>query len=247
LTDLHSTRRAPILDGRLSTAMELAGNSRIFADIGADHGRLSAVMLLRDPQRKAIVSDISAAALEKAIQRITRMGLADRVFFAVADGLASLDSAPMIPDTVLILGMGGDTVSTILLDGRHQLNGAALVLGAQTEIPLMRKTLCQLSYRIVREVIANENGRDYILMRAEPSDAIQYSEEELLLGPVLLKELPAEWKPILMRRERLLTKAVQAMRSSRNQKDQERLELSERELRYVQNALVRMQERSVLP
>ena len=244
MTDLHHTRRAPILDGRLSTAMELAGNSRIFADIGADHGRLSTVMLLQDSERQAIVADISASALEKAIQRIKRMGLEDRTFFSVADGLRALDNAPVVPDTVFILGMGGDTVSTILQTGFDRLNGAALVLGAQTELPLMRKALCSISYRIVREVIATENSRDYVLVRAEPSKDVQYSEEELLLGPVFLQDMPASWKPVLLRRERLLTKAVQAMQSTRKNKDQERLLLAERELQYVENALARMKEGS---
>ena len=58
-------RRAPLLDGRLSAAMALAQGAQVFADIGADHGRLSAVMLLSGA-RSALVADISAAALEKA-------------------------------------------------------------------------------------------------------------------------------------------------------------------------------------
>ena len=54
MTDLVTKRRAPILDGRLSAAMELAENCRVFADIGADHGRLSTVMLLQDENRYGI-------------------------------------------------------------------------------------------------------------------------------------------------------------------------------------------------
>ena len=107
MTDLHPTRRAPILDGRLSTAMELAGNSRIFADIGADHGRLSTVMLLQDSERQAIVADISASALEKAIQRIKRTGLADRTFFSVSDGLLALENARDVDGMYLDEAKGG--------------------------------------------------------------------------------------------------------------------------------------------
>ena len=129
-------RRAPILDGRLSTAMELAKGSRIFADIGADHGRLSTVMLLEDPQRIGLVADISPLALDKARARIERMGLNERAHLRVADGLEALRDFPYHPDTVFILGMGGDTVSQILLRGSALLHEAALILGAQTEIPL---------------------------------------------------------------------------------------------------------------
>ena len=66
-------RRAPLLDGRLSAAMALAQGAQVFADIGADHGRLSAVMLLSGA-RSALVADISAAALEKARKRLHALG-----------------------------------------------------------------------------------------------------------------------------------------------------------------------------
>ena len=233
-------RRAPILDGRLSAAMELAEGSRVFADIGADHGRLSTVMLLQDERRYGLVADISALALEKARTRITRMGLADRVTFAVSDGLDALDKLQdHKADTVFILGMGGETVSGILDRGRNRLRGASVILGAQTELPLVRQTLSAIGYCIRREVIASESGRDYILMRAEPGTA-DYTEEEILLGPVLLKELPLSWRPVLERRERLLSQGISAMQSTRLNKDQARLALFEREIGYMPRALARL-------
>ena len=85
MTDLMTKRRAPLLDGRLSAAMALAENCRVFADIGADHGRLSAVMLLADENRRALVADISAPALQKSRDLLGRMQLTDRATFAVAD------------------------------------------------------------------------------------------------------------------------------------------------------------------
>lgn len=142
MTNPVMKRRAPILDGRLSAAMDLAEGCLVFADIGADHGRLSTVMLLRDERRYGLVADISALALEKARVRITRMGLADRVTFAVSDGLSALEPfSDHQPDTIFILGMGGETVSGILQRGFNQLRGAAVILGAQTELPLVADTV----------------------------------------------------------------------------------------------------------
>ncbi|MBP3646161.1 MAG: SAM-dependent methyltransferase [Clostridia bacterium] len=243
MTDLFNHRRAPILDGRLSAAMELADNTKVFADIGADHGRLSTVLLLADPARRALVADISAAALSKAQRRIQWMGLADRAVFSVADGLDALDSmTDCVPDTIFILGMGGDTVSGILRRGQSRLRGSALILGAQTELPLVRSALVETGYRISREIIASENERDYILIRAEKAlaDEPEYSEEELLLGPVLLQECPESWEPVLKRRERLLTQGITAMNSAMRTRDAERLALFKRELEYVQRALERI-------
>ena len=117
-------RRAPLLDGRLSAAMALAQGAQVFADIGADHGRLSAVMLLSGA-RSALVADISAAALEKARKRLHALGLDNRATFAVADGLAALDALKQPPDTVFVLGMGGETIGGILYRGHTRLVGAS--------------------------------------------------------------------------------------------------------------------------
>ena len=160
-------RRTPILDARLSAAMELAENCRIFADIGADHGRLSTVLLLNDEQRFALVADVSAPALDKARTLIARNDLSHRAVFAVADGLDALDQMPeKQPDTVFILGMGGETVSGIIRRGLHKLNGAALILGAQTDLPHVRRTLAASGYCIERERVVAEGSHDYILIRA---------------------------------------------------------------------------------
>lgn len=246
MTDSIHIRRAPILDGRLSAAVDLAGETCFFADIGADHGRLSTVLLLNHPTRKALVADISAAALSKARDRISRMGLNDRAVFSVADGLDALDILDKeLPDTVFVLGMGGDTVSGILLRGANKLQGAQLILGAQTELPLVRETLCQIGYRIRKECIANENNRDYVLILAQPAlnSEATYSEEEMLLGPWLLKHCPGEWMPILQRRQRLLKQGIQAMSAARSEKDADRLALFNRELAYVQRAIERVSQK----
>jgi len=240
LTDAVQKRRAPLLDGRLSAAIALAENCRYFADIGADHGRLSAVMLLQDENRRAFVADISSPALDKAKALLGRLGLSHRACFAVSDGLAALDDSNS-PDTVFILGMGGETVSGILRRGHAKLHRASLILGAQTDLPLVRQTLCDIGYSIRREVIASEAGRDYVLIRATAAEtAPAYTEEEILLGPVLLKELPANWEPVLTRREKLLAQGIGAMKATQLEKDRERLERFEREMVYVQRVLVKL-------
>ncbi len=240
MTDLMTKRRAPLLDGRLSAAMALAENCRIFADIGADHGRLSAVMLLQDETRKALAADISAPALQKARDLLGRLELTGRATFAVANGLDALAHlADEAPDTIFILGMGGDTVSGIIRRGADKLHGAALILGAQTDLPMVRRTLCEIGYRICRETVASEGKHDYVLIRAEAGIA-DYSEEELLLGPVLLKESPENWLSLLERREKLLATGLAAMQATRLDKDAERLKLFEREIGYVQQAIKRL-------
>lgn len=236
-------RRAPMLDGRLSAAMALAEDAQVFADIGADHGRLSAVMLLGGA-RHALVADVSAAALEKARKRLHALGLDSRATFAVADGLAALDALKQPPDTVFVLGMGGETIRGILRRGYARLGGAALILGAQTDLPMVRSTVCEVGYRIRREVIASAGGRDYVLMRCTPAcaDEAVYTERECMLGPGLLLAPSPEWLRVLERRKRLLEQETTAMQTAGLEKDRERLAMNRRELVYVAEQLCRMQE-----
>ncbi len=228
-----------MLDGRLSAAMALGAGTRVFADIGADHGRLSAALLLGGAGH-GLVSDVSAAALEKARRRLCALGLEDRATFAVADGLDALSALEgPSPDTIFVLGMGGGTVCGILKRGCHRLCGASLVLGAQTDLPMVRRAVSDIGYRIRREQIAPAGGRDYVLMRcgvARPGEAA-YTEEELWLGPVLLRERPAQWRRVLERRERILQQEISAMQRADLEKDKARLALSRRELGYVARAL----------
>lgn len=219
------TQRAPLLDERLEAAVAMAVPCRICADIGADHGKLSAAMLCRGLCKHMLVSDISDKALDKSRALLGSLHLQDRVTFSVADGLdgAKLLTEPL--DTCFILGMGGETMAHILEAGQSALNGAALILSPQTDIPLVRATLVAMGYRIRREEIIPSGKRHYVLMRAEPAlpGERPYTAEELILGPVLMKERPAAWETYLRREEQYAQTAVAAMEKASSNKDSERL------------------------
>ena len=186
-----------------------------------------------------LTADVSAPSLNKAKTLLGGLGLSDRATFAVADGLRALDALSVPAETVFVLGMGGQTLSRILEEGRERLHGAALVLGAQTDLPLLRETLCRIGYRIRQEQPVKESGRYYLLMQCTPAEDGEpaYDERQLLLGPVLLREHPPLWRDMLERRERLLQSAVSSMEQAKTPVDGEQLALYRRELDYVRQAL----------
>ena len=189
--------RTPQLDERLQAAADLFAACGTGADIGADHGRLSCYLLAHDQCRRMIVADISADSLAKARRLLTLHHLEDRADFRVADGLAALHENV---DCVAICGMGGRVMADILERGQQRLHGAALVLSCHTEIPLLRAALVRLGYHLCAERLVRAKGRFYIVLRAEPGQAC-YTEKELYLGPVLLREKPALWHSYLHWRE----------------------------------------------
>ena len=238
--------RPPKLDERLRAAADWVTPCDICADIGCDHGRLSAVLLLENRCQLLLAADISEKALQKAKVRLHGLGLESRAVFAVADGLAGLDILPQgQADTVCILGMGGETVAGILRRGQAKLHGATLILGAQTELYVVREALEAIGYQLTGERIVSAEERLYVLMRATPAPqgAPRCSQRELLLGPCLLRDLPICWLPWLERRQRLLTASVTAMQSAQTARDAQRLAQAQVELRFTQEALSALRSR----
>jgi tRNA A22 N-methylase len=238
-TEKRRAPRIPKLDARLRAAADWVAPCQTCADIGCDHGRFGAVLLTEGRCRYLLAADVSGKALGKAEKRLAALGLLPRAALAAADGLDALAVLPHgRADTVCILGLGGDTMADILRRGGARLSGATLVLGPQTEAPLVRSAVWEIGYRIADERVADDGGRLYLLVRAvpAPAGAPPYTERELLLGPRLLEEMPPGWEPWLARRARLLTKAVEAMRGACRPEDS-RLNAAQRELTYTREAL----------
>lgn len=243
-TSLPVGRHFPRLDARLRAAADWVTPCGVCADIGCDHGLLGATLLLEHRCEHLLAADVSSKALGKARACMDSLQLTAQVTFAVADGLEALSALPDgRADTVCILGMGGETVAGILRRGSNRLQGAKLVLGAQTELPLVREALCSLGYRLTAEQVAEADRHLYLLIVAQPAaeGAPAYTERELLLGPCLLQTLPAAWQPWLLRRQQLLVKAIAAMQ--RSAKSETRLPALTRELQYTKDTLACLAEK----
>ncbi len=176
------------LDVRLKTVYELFPACRLAADIGADHGKLALEMILRKKAERIIVTDISRDSLNKAKSLFEAHHLSEYADFVEGDGLTVL---PSVPDAVSICGMGGKTIAGILERGLGRIFGAGLVLSPQTEIFLVRRTLCALGYRIKQERCVRVSGRFYVIMYAEPGDET-LSGEQCELGPRLSEQTDSE-------------------------------------------------------
>ncbi len=194
----------PALDDRLTTAASLFPACDTGADIGADHGRLSCYLLETGKCARMLVTDIGESPLDKARALIARHGLTDRARFLLGDGFQALTEPAQ---AAAVLGMGGETIERILLNGRPLLRGAALVLSPQTELMRVRAAVAAIGYHLDEEKIARAQGRFYVVLRAVPGDAA-YTERELLLGPCLSrgceKHYPAfvRWRRDVTARDR---------------------------------------------
>ena len=193
-----------ILDPRLSTIAEMVGRCDTYADIGCDHGRLGAFLLQRGWVNRALLMDISDPSLDKARALIRLLGLDEKTRFLVGDGADPLD-CPV--DCVVIAGMGGTTAAGIIERGKEKFGDARLIIQANVANPELRERLMHAGYRISDERVVKDGRRHYIIIEAVPGQA-EYSEKELTVGPVLLREKPDAMTGYVEFRLRVARKAL---------------------------------------
>lgn len=198
------------LDPRLSMIASLVGQCQCCADIGCDHGRLGASLLQKGDCERMVLTDISEPSLKKARRLIADLGLEGRVQFSVDDGALALEG-PV--DAAVIAGMGGLTIAKIIREGRERLADARLILQPNVAAPQLRKALCECGYAIYDERVARDGRRNYIVIAAKPGHS-DYSEKQLIVGPVLLERLSEELTPYARFRLRVAKKALDGARAS---------------------------------
>ncbi len=82
------------------------------ADIGTDHARLPLWLLQRNVTQSVIAADIADGPLARARALADRVDLSDALVLVKSDGLKALSEDDI--DTVVVAGMGGETIADIL-------------------------------------------------------------------------------------------------------------------------------------
>jgi len=158
--------KEPHLTPRLQCLTDCVPSGARLADVGTDHAYLPAALLLRGRIAHAIASDINAGPLARARRTAREYGLdPSAVEFRLCAGLEGV--APEECDTVVIAGMGGETMIGILAAAPWTRDGAhLLLLQPMTKLAELRAWLAGNGYRIARERIVRERGAHYVVMTA---------------------------------------------------------------------------------
>ena len=198
------------LDERLSLAFDLYGSCELGADIGTDHAHLPAALLQRGRCQHMILTDISESALRNARSEMIRFRLMERVSLRLGSGLNPLSERCGV---ISVTGMGGRSVQDILLSGQDRLQGAALVLSAHTDLPLVREAVSRIGYHLDREEPCLCAGRYYLVLRALPGIS-PLTPREIRLGGPLFSSRSQQLIPYLKRRRDVLRASLQGLLSA---------------------------------
>lgn len=173
-----------MLDARLQAILRLIQPCKVLADVGADHAYIPFEALNNGICGFAYACDIKSGPLKHAHATFSGSGLEDKVKFFVCDGIKDV---PDPLDAVVIAGLGAETILQIIHNDLIRFKAIPqIILQANRDVALLRKTMVSLGFDIVDEEIAFLKHY-YVAIRFTPSKNIQdYSDFQLKYGPLLL-------------------------------------------------------------
>lgn len=157
------------------------------ADIGTDHGYLPVWLTLQGRVTSAIASDLRKGPLEHA-RETGRLYGAEGIDYRLGNGLEGI--APEEADTLVIAGMGGETIASILTKAPWTADGAhTLLLAPHTKSEVLRRFLAEHRYAIRREALVRDRGTLYPVLEVtagtmELSLGQQWGGAQLLHDPL---------------------------------------------------------------
>ena len=154
------------LSERLMTIAGFIEKGAKVADIGTGDGHLPVYLMQNGLASHAIASDKSAASIDTVLRTANKYGVADKIVFTASPGLSGIDEEAV--DTIVIAGMGGETISKILDDAPWtKRRGIKLILQPQTKTEKLCSWLRENGYSIPETAQAQDKGRAYTVISAE--------------------------------------------------------------------------------
>jgi tRNA (adenine22-N1)-methyltransferase len=151
--------------GRLAEIASRVAFGASVIDIGCDHGFLPIYLAENGISQNTFASDIRPSPLATARRNAEKRGLSDKIGFFLADGIPA-EAAPLV-DTVIISGMGGETISGILDRAPGTLrDGVFFILQPQTKLDALLSFLHSNGFH---EITLSEvtEGRKYSIITAK--------------------------------------------------------------------------------
>lgn len=152
-------------------------------DIGCDHALLDIYLCDEYKNLKVIASDIHEGALKGAEKNIEKFKMNDRIDLRLGDGLSIVNADEI--DTILIAGMGFNTIKRILSNDSKMTNIKKIIIQSNTDVVKLRKFVIKLGYKITRELLVKDNDIIYTIIEFKPGFE-KYTYEEIYFGPRIL-------------------------------------------------------------
>lgn len=222
------------LTPRLRAIMAQVPDGARLADIGTDHALIPAALLRRGRIQTAIASDIRQGPLDSAARTAQQFGMDGQISLRLGAGMCTIQ--PYEADTIVIAGMGGETIAQILEDAPWALDGEhLLLLQPMTAQPFLRQYLAAHGGIIEKECLCREGKRMYTVFTVRGGGKKeQKSLPECCISAALLRDpMAKQYVTRLLEREKNITTSLE---SAVRQKPKE-LALHKENVQILQYAL----------
>lgn len=161
------TRKLGVTPRIRALASYVAPATRVFVDIGTNHGILPIAVLREQRATRCIGVDKSEPALFDASRRLRRCHLLDQVELRLGDGLEVISRDEV--DTICLAGMGPRTIAEILTAGLPRLEGkpVRLLLNPLGGSSHPRAFVAEHGFDLVVDTEVLDRGRNYQILVAE--------------------------------------------------------------------------------
>ena len=150
-------------EGRLAEITSRVAFGVSVLDVGTDHGYIPIYLAENGIAAQIFASDVSTGPLETAKRNAEKRGLSDKITFLLADGIPEA-VAPLV-DTIIIAGMGGETITGILERAPKTLkDGVFFILQPQTKLDALLNHLQFGEYNSINLSEVTEGRRKYTIV-----------------------------------------------------------------------------------
>ncbi|SDW13412.1 tRNA (adenine22-N1)-methyltransferase [Marininema mesophilum] len=190
------------LSTRLTAVARFIPQSKRVADIGADHAMLLSYLVSEGRVESGVAGEVNFGPFKNARDRVRTLGMEERISVRKGDGLEVI--APGEAEVIMIAGMGGALIASILDKGKEELVGVTrLVLQPNNGQRRLRKWLFENGWQLIAEDLIEDAGIIYDILVAESGDASLPYEKTGLPVKVAMEVGPILWSenhPLLMGR-----------------------------------------------
>ena len=173
------------LSKRLQAIYDMVPYS-VTADIGSDHGKLMIALFNDGRIPKGYAVENKKGPYNRLTEALKEAHIEEDVVPLFSDGITDL---PISVSTIVLAGMGGETILKILNDHPEKLKLVqTIIVDAHTSVPKLRKEISEMGFIIADEQIVEEDHIYYEIIKFIRSDVAYYSENDLEFGPILRKE-----------------------------------------------------------
>lgn len=173
------------ISNRLKLIASFVDDNSYVIDVGCDHALLDIFLVKNKDNIRVIASDVNEGPLEGARKNIELYNLEDKIEVKLGDGIEEINNDV---DTIVISGLGGETIISILKKDVSKLNNIkTMILSPHSDIYEVRKEISKLGFKIDKEEFIYDQKKPYIIIKFIRGKE-KYTEDELFFGPILLKE-----------------------------------------------------------